>query len=147
MLIPNQIMFHEIGNDDFSTATPVPIESFVTSSDFDIGDGHNFGFIWRIIPDLTFDGSTTPAPNVPSVTMVCRPRQFSGSPYGSPSAPEVTSAQSYNTERIYPVQLYTGQVMTRVRGRQMAFEIRSTELGVAWQLGVPRIDIRPDGKR
>jgi hypothetical protein len=147
MLIPNQVMFHEIGNDDFSTATPVPIESFVTSSDFDIGDGHNFGFIWRIIPDLTFDGSTTPAPNVPSVTMVCRPRQFSGSPYGSPSAPEVTSAQSYNTERVYPVQLYTGQVMTRVRGRQMEFEIRSTELGVAWQLGVPRIDIRPDGRR
>jgi hypothetical protein len=147
MLIPNQVMYHEIGNDDLSTATPVPIESFVTSSDFDIGDGHNFGFIWRIIPDLTFDGSTTPAPNVPSVTMVCRPRQFSGSPYGSPSAPEVTSAQSYNTERVYPVQLYTGQVMTRVRGRQMEFEIRSTELGVAWQLGVPRIDIRPDGKR
>jgi hypothetical protein len=80
MLIPNQVMFHEVGNDDFSTATPVPIESFVTSSDFDIGDGHNFGFIWRIIPDLTFDGSTTPAPNLPSVTMVCRPRQFSGSP-------------------------------------------------------------------
>jgi len=147
LVIPNQVMFHEIGNDDFSTATAVPIEAYISSSDFDIGDGHNFGFVWRIIPDLTFDGSTTPAPNYPAVTMVCKPRQFSGSAYGVPSSPSVTSTQSYNTERVYTVQQFTGQVYTRVRGRQMAFEIRSTERGVAWQLGAPRIDIRPDGKR
>jgi hypothetical protein len=147
LVVPNQVMFHEVGNDDLTTTTPVPIESYVSSSDFDIGDGHNFGFVWRIIPDLTFDGSTTPAPNYPAVSMVCKPRQFSGSAYGTPSSPEVTSAQSYNTERVYPVQQYTGQVYTRVRGRQMSFEIRSTEQGVAWQLGVPRVDIRPDGKR
>jgi hypothetical protein len=140
-------MFHESGNDDLTTPTAVPIEAYVSSSDFDIGDGHNFGFVWRIIPDLTFDGSTTPAPNYPAVTMVCKPRQFSGSAYGTPSSPDVTSAQSYNTERVYAVQQYTGQVYTRVRGRQMSFEIRSTEQGVAWQLGVPRVDIRPDGRK
>jgi hypothetical protein len=147
LVVPNQVMYHEVGNDDLTTTTPVPIESYVSSSDFDIGDGHNFGFVWRIIPDLTFDGSTTPAPNYPAVNMVCKPRQFSGSAYGTPSSPEVTSAQSYNTERVYPVQQYTGQVYTRVRGRQMSFEIRSTEQGVAWQLGVPRVDIRPDGRK
>jgi len=147
LVIPNQVMYHETGNDDLSTSTPVAIEAYVDSSDFDIGDGHNFGFVWRIIPDLTFDGSTTPAPDYPAVTMVCKPRQNSGTAYGTPSAPTVTSTQSYNTQRVYTVQQFTGQVYTRVRGRQMAFEIRSTGLGVAWQLGTPRIDIRPDGKR
>lgn len=147
LVVPNQVMYHEIGNDDLTTATPIPIEAYVSSSDFDIGDGHNFGFVWRIIPDLTFDGSTTPAPSYPTVSMVCKPRQFSGSAYGTPDSPSVTSAQSYNTQRVYPVQQYTGQVYTRVRGRQMAFEIRSTGQGVAWQLGVPRIDIRPDGRK
>lgn len=147
LLVPNQVMYHEVGNDDLSTATITPIEAYIASSDFDIGDGHNFGFVWRIIPDLTFDGSTTVAPSFPSVTMVCKPRQFSGSAYGVPSAPSVTSAQSYNTQRVYTVQQFTGQVYTRVRGRQMAFEIRSTQQGVAWQLGATRIDIRPDGKK
>jgi hypothetical protein len=147
LVIPNQVMYHEVGNDDLSTATAVPIEAYISSSDFDIGDGHNFGFVWRIIPDLTFDGSTTPAGEHPAVTMVCKPRQFSGSLYGVPSSPSVTSAQSYANQRVYTVQEYTGQVYTRVRGRQMAFEIRSTGQGVSWQLGTPRIDIRPDGKR
>jgi len=147
LVVPNQVMYHELGNDDLSTATPVAIEAYIDSSDFDIGDGYNFGYIWRILPDLTFDGSTTPAPDYPAVTMVCKPRQNSGTAYGTPSAPEVTSTQSYNTERVYTVQQFTGQVMTRVRGRQMAFEIRSEGLGVAWQLGAPRIDIRPDGRK
>jgi hypothetical protein len=146
-LVTNQIMFHEVGNDDNSTAALIPIEAYIDSSDFDIGDGNNFGFVWRIIPDLTFDGSTTAAPNLPAVTMVCKPKQFPGSAYGAPSSPTVTSTQSYNTERTYTVQQFTGQVYTRVRGRQMAFEIRSTGQGVAWQLGAPRIDTRQDGRR
>jgi hypothetical protein len=148
LIVSNQVMFHEIGNDDNSTDTLVPIEAYISSSDFDIGDGHNFGFVWRIIPDLTFDSSTT-ATGTPSVTMVCKPRQFSGSAYGTPSAEAVVSGNDYSDPnvRTYNIQEYTGQVYTRVRGRQMAFEIRSTGQGVAWQLGVPRIDIRPDGKR
>lgn len=143
----NQVLYHEVGNDDASTPVPTAIASYIASSDFDIGDGHNFGFVWRILPDITFDGSTTPSPNYPSVTMVCKPRQNAGTAYDSPDAPAVASVQSYNTERVYTVQQFSGQVYTRVRGRQMAFEVRSTALGVAWQLGAPRIDVRPDGRR
>jgi len=143
---PNQVMYHETGNDDSSMGVPTPITAYINSSDFDIGDGHNFGFVWRIIPDLTFDSSNTPSPDFPSVTMVCKPRQNSGAAYSAPDSPAVTSTQSYASQRVYTVQEFTGQVYTRIRGRQMSFEIRSTELGVAWQLGTPRIDIRPDGR-
>jgi hypothetical protein len=139
-----RILYHENGVDDVSGLTPVPIVSYVQSSDFDIGDGHNFGFVWRILPDLTFNGSTT---NVPAVTMVVLPRVNSGTAYGSPDAPAVTSTQNYTTRHTYAVQQFTGQVYTRIRGRQMAFRIESTGLGVDWQLGYPRIDIRPDGRR
>jgi hypothetical protein len=139
-----QILYHETGNDDGSVNPPAPIECFIQSSDFDIGEGHNFGFVWRIIPDLTFDGSTTPAP---SVDFSVRPRQFPGSPYGATNNPAVTSNNNYNTQRTYNVQQFTPQVNVRLRGRQMAMRVGSTGLGVAWQLGAPRIDIRPDGKK
>ena len=139
-----QILYHETGNDDGSVNPPAPIEAFIQSSDFDIGEGHNFGFVWRIIPDLTFDGSTTPSP---SVDFSVRPRQFPGSNYGPTNNPAVTSVNNYNTQRVYNVQQFTPQVNVRLRGRQMAFKVSSTGLGVAWQLGAPRIDIRPDGKK
>jgi hypothetical protein len=139
-----QILYHETGNDDGSVNPPAPIECFIQSSDFDIGEGHNFGFVWRIIPDLTFDGSTTPAP---SVDFSVRPRQFPGSNYGATNNPAVTSNNNYNVQRTYNVQQFTPQVNVRLRGRQMAFKVGSTGLGVAWQLGAPRIDIRPDGKK
>ena len=139
-----QILYHETGNDDGSVNPPAPIECFIQSSDFDIGEGHNFGFVWRIIPDLTFDGSTTPTP---SADFSVRPRQFPGSPYGAANNPAVTSNNNYNTQRTYNVQLFTPQVNVRLRGRQMAMRVGSTGLGVAWQLGAPRIDIRPDGKK
>jgi hypothetical protein len=139
-----RILYHENGIDDVSGLTPVPIVSYVQSSDFDIGDGMNFGFVWRILPDLTFNGSTS---GVPSVTMVVLPRQNSGTAYGMPNAPVVASAQNYNTRHTYNVQQFDGQVYTRIRGRQMAYRIESTGLGVAWQMGYPRIDIRPDGRR
>jgi hypothetical protein len=139
-----QILYHETGNDDGSVNPPAPINAYIQSSDFDIGEGHNFGFVWRIIPDLTFDGSTTPAP---SVDFSVRPRQFPGSNYGATNNPAVTSVNNYNTQRVYNVQQFTPQVNVRLRGRQMAFKVSSTGLGVAWQLGAPRIDIRPDGKK
>jgi hypothetical protein len=136
--IPNQVMYHEDGVDDFSGVMPVAINAYVQSSDFDIGDGHNFGFVWRILPDVTFAKSTAASP---ALTMVIQPRVNSGTAYGTPNPNTVTRTSSY------PVEQYTGQVYTRLRGRQMAFKIESTTLGVAWQLGSPRIDIRPDGKR
>jgi hypothetical protein len=139
-----QILYHETGNDDGSVNPPAPITAFVQSGDIDIGDGHNFGFVWRIIPDVTFNGSTTPAP---TLKFGIRPRQFPGSNYGASSNPGVASANNFGTQRTYNVQQFTPQVFVRVRGRQMAFRIESDQLGVAWQMGVPRIDLRADGKR
>ena len=140
----NRLVYHENGCDDNATATTLPIGSYVQSSDFDIGDGHNFGFVWRILPDVNFNGSTS---NEPIVTMTVKPRQNSGTPYGQADSPQVQSAQNYTTVPEYTIQQFTGQVYTRLRGRQMAFRIESTDKGVAWQLGSPRIDIRPDGRR
>ena len=142
------IVYHELGNDDTEiNGTTVPINSYIQSSDFDIGDGHNFGFVWRIIPDITFDGSSTPNPDKPEAVFTVRPRQNPGAAYGAAEAPVVTSAQSYANQRNYTVQEFTEIVYTRIRGRQMAFKVSSDTLGTQWQLGVPRIDVRPDGRR
>ena len=141
-----KLIYQENGNDDGAT-TPgslLPIEAYVQSSDFDIGDGHNFGLVTRIIPDVTFDGSTSAAP---SLDFAVRPRQFPGTNYGTADSPTVTSADNYTQDRYYPVQQVTEQVFVRIRGRQMALKVISNNLGVAWQLGVPRIDTRPDGRR
>ena len=140
----NQILYHETGVDDGTTNPPSPITAYVQSSDFDIGDGHNFGFVWRIIPDVTFDGSTVTAP---ALDFTVRPRQFPGSNYGNSNNPEVASTQSFAGQRTYNVQQFTEQVYVRIRGRQMAFRVGSDTLGTQWQLGVPRIEIRPDGRK
>jgi hypothetical protein len=139
-----QLIYQENGNDDGTTNPPSPIEAYVQSSDFDIGDGHNFGLVTRIIPDVTFDGSTV---NNPSLDFTVRPRQFAGTNYGNSDSPTVTSAQNYQATRYFPVQQFTEQLFVRIRGRQMAFKVVSNDLGVAWQLGSPRIDVRPDGRR
>jgi hypothetical protein len=138
------IISHEQGNDNGETATTLPITAYIQSSDFDIGDGHNFGFVWRILPDVNFNGSNV---NQPTVTMTVKPRQNSGTAYGVSDNPSVTSSDNYGIKNQYTVQQFTGQVYTRLRGRQMAFEIRSATLGVAWQLGSPRLDIKNDGRR
>jgi hypothetical protein len=139
-----RLLYHENGTDDQATSNVLPIDAYVQSSDFDIGDGHNFGFVWRILPDVNFNGSTT---NQPLVTMTVKPRQNSGTPYGAADNPQVQSAQNYTTIPQYTIQEFDGQVYTRLRGRQMSFRIESNTIGVAWQLGSPRIDIRPDGRR
>jgi hypothetical protein len=141
----NRLLYHEKGVDDNATTATIPIDAYIQSSDFDIGDGHNFGFVWRILPDVNFNGSNV---NAPSVTMTVKPRQNSGTAYGTANSPTVQSSNVYsNTQNFYNVQEFTGQVYTRIRGRQMAFRIESADVGVAWQLGAPRIDIRPDGRR
>jgi len=145
----NRILNHESSVNDEAGASATPIVSYVQSSDFDIGDGHNFGFIWRILPDINFNGSNmngAPTP-YPSVTMTVKPRQNSGAPYGAAENPAVPSFDNYSTSRAYNIQEFDGQVYTRLRGRQMAFRIESDGLGVTWQLGTPRIDIRNDGRR
>lgn len=144
----NAIVYHENGTNDVGVAGDVnAISAYIQSSDFDIGDGHNFGFVWRIIPDITFDGSTTPAPDKPEVTFTVRPRQNPGAAYGTGATPTVESAQSYANQKYYTVQEFTEIVYTRVRGRQMAFKVSSNTVGTQWQLGVPRVDVRPDGRR
>jgi hypothetical protein len=116
----------------------LPMESYITSSDFDIGDGEKFTLMNRIIPDVNFDGSTAEAPEV---TMTIKPRNFPGSAY-------ITN-MGVESQRVIStvVNQYTPQIFIRARARQLGFEIRSTELNTQWQLGAPRIDGRPDGKR
>jgi hypothetical protein len=144
----NILVYHEAAVDDGSTNPPSPINAYIQSSDFDIGDGHNYGFVWRIVPDITFDGSDTTGAtsDKPFVTFTVRPKQNPGSAYGVAATPNVTSAQSYAGQTTYNVQQFTEIVYSRVRGRQMAFKVESNSIGTQWQLGVPRIDVRPDGR-
>ena len=133
---------HEYGTDDDETGTPVGITSYVSSSEFDIDDGDRFGFIWRMLPDLTFSGSA--ASPTPQATFTFYPMQNSGSGTGTAVAgtvSELTGAQYTITAG------FTGQINTRVRGRQLIFKVGSTNLGTTWQLGATRIDIRPDARR
>jgi hypothetical protein len=143
----NQLVFHELGTDNGETNPPSPITAYVQSSDFDIDDGHNYGFVWRMLPDVTFDGSTTPSPLFPSVTFTMRPRQNPGSGYSTAYNNQITTPQSYAGQSTYNVQQFTEIVYTRARGRQLALRISSDTLGTQWQLGVPRLDVRPDGRK
>jgi hypothetical protein len=138
------VVNHEQGVDDNATGTALPIEAYISSSQFDIGDGHNFGFVWRVLPDITFRGSTATSPQA---TMYLQPLQNSGSGYNNPQSVAGSNSGVVTRTAVIPVEEFTGQINTRVRGRQMAFKIDSTALGVTWQLGAPRIDIRPDGRR
>jgi hypothetical protein len=144
----NILVYHEAAVDDGSTNPPSPINSYIQSSDFDIEDGHNYGYVWRIIPDITFDGSDTTGAtsDKPFVQFTVRPKQNPGANYGTATSPTVTSAQSYAGQTSYLVQQFTEIVYSRVRGRQMAFKVESNSIGTQWQLGVPRIDVRPDGR-
>ena len=146
----NNLVSHELGVDDGTAATAVPITAFITSSQFDIGDGHNFAFVWRMLPDLTFNGSTDGA--TPSLTMQLLPLQNSGSGFNNPKSVGGDSSSAEGTvtaTQTYPIDLdtYNGQLNIRVRARQMAMKISSNTLGTQWQMGAPRIDIRPDGRR
>ena len=145
----NHMLYHESSVDDNAGASTLPISAYVQSSDFDIEDGQHFGFVWRMLPDVNFNGSDV---NNPYVTITMVPRQNSGSAYGTADAPVVTSADNYAppyppNSSVYVIQEFTGQVYTRLRGRQMSFRIESNSLGVAWQLGTVRFDRRPDGLR
>jgi hypothetical protein len=140
----HNLVYHEYGVDDNTTETPVAIESYITSSEFDIGDGHNFGFVWRMIPDITFRGSTATSPQV---TMTLKPLQSSGSGYNNPESEGGVNYGTVTRTATVPIEQFTQYVYIRVRGRQMSFKVDGTQLGLQWQLGAPRIDIKPDGRR
>jgi len=133
----------EQGLNDNETATTTAINAYISSSEFDIGDGHNFGFVWRVLPDLTFEDSVnSPTGTAPTVTMTLYGLANSGSGQTSSAAQPVAKGSTYVL-----TEEFTGQIYTRMRGRQMIFKIESNQIGTAWQLGAPRIDIRPDGRR
>ena len=138
------LVFHEYGMDDNTSGTPVAIDSHITSSEFDIGDGHNFGFVWRLIPDITFRGSSA---TTPQVTMSLLPLQSSGSGYNDPTSEGGVNYGTINRTATVPIEAFTQYAYIRVRGRQMSFKVEGTQLGLQWQLGAPRIDIKPDGRR
>jgi hypothetical protein len=141
----NNIVNHEDGVDDNTSGTALPINAFITSSEFDIGDGHNFGFVWRMLPDITFRGSE--GSNTPQVTMTLIPLSNSGSGYNNPASEGGVDYGTVARIGTYTVEQFTGQINVRVRGRQMSFKVESSQLGTQWQLGAPRIDIRTDGRR
>ena len=141
----NNLVNHEFGVDDNSTEVTTAINSYIASSEFDIDDGHNFGFVYRILPDLTFRGST--GSNTPQVTMTLIPLQNSGAGYNSPQSEGGSSYATIQRIATAPVEEFTGQVFIRVRGRQMVFRIDSEQIGTQWQLGAPRIDMKTDGRR
>jgi hypothetical protein len=137
------IVNQEQGVDDNETGTTLPIEASITSAQFDIGDGHNFAFVYRMIPDMTFRGST--GGTTPSVTMYLQGLNNSGS--GITQTGNAAVTYNGSAPSVINVDEFTGQLYIRIRGRQMQMKITSNALGVQWQLGAPRIDIRQDGRR
>lgn len=135
-----KVVSHEVGVDDNETGTPAPIEAYISSSEFDIEDGHNVAQVWRMLPDLTFDGSTPGSS--PELTMTLYGLTNSGSGVTSGKSRDVVKGSTYLI-----TEEFTGQIYTRVRGRQMILKGESTKLGTTWQLGAPRLDIRKDGRR
>jgi hypothetical protein len=151
----HNLVDHENGVDDEEGASPVAINAYIESAEFDIEDGHQFGFVWRILPDVTFDGSTAATP---SAKMTLIPMNNSGSGFTSPRSSGGTDNARVTRTATIPIEAYSGdtafernvtpgQVYVRVRGRQMILRMESDTLGTMWQLGAPRIDIRPDGRR
>lgn len=139
-----RLLYHEVGVDDNATSTTLPIEAYITSAEFDIDDGYNFGFVWRVLPDVNFVGSTI---NNPQMQLTLLPLQNSGSGYNSPESVAGTNTSPIIRSATAPVEKFTQQVNLRVRGRQMALKASSTTLGTQWQLGATRLDIRPDGRK
>jgi hypothetical protein len=127
------LMNHETGTDD----DQLPLNSYIETNDFDLGDGDNFMLTRRLLPDVSFDGSLI---NDPEVQMQVRPRNFPGqNPF-----PDIEDTQTIASMNITN---YTEQVFIRARARQMAYRLMSNKLGVSWQLGNCRLDVRPDGRR
>jgi hypothetical protein len=141
--LTGNLINHETGLNDNTTGTAVAIDAYISSSEFDIGDGHNFGFVWRVLPDLTFENAeSTPAGALPAVAMTLYGLSNSGSGVTSSASQPVAKSSTYVI-----TEQFTGTIFTRMRGRQMIFKISSNQVNTCWQLGAPRIDIRPDGRR
>ena len=136
---PDHYMYsHETGFDDGSTVPSTAITSFIQSSQIDMGDGDEFIFMNRMIPDLTFRNSTA---DFPSATMTLSARNYPGGLYLQSQSKAVTRTSTT------PIEQWTEQVNLRLRGRAFALKLETTGVGVGWRLGTPRVDIRSDGRR
>jgi hypothetical protein len=130
---------HEIGYDDDGSAMSTSLEA----SPVDMGDGQKFVSISRIIPDISFQGSSTTGA-APAVNMTLSMQDFPGSSYGQTETDTVTLTASSTT---VPFEQFTTKADIRLRGRSFCFKVASTGAGVRWRLGSPRIDVREDGRR
>lgn len=129
---------HEIGADDGSTMPVTPISAYIESSDFEIGDGDQFIYMRRHIPDVTFRNSSNA---MPAITVTLSARNYPGAaPYNSVSA-DVTQTATV------PVTQSTQKNDIRLRGRSFQYRIDSSDVGVEWRIGSPRIEIGTDGRR
>lgn len=132
------LYYHEFGNDDGSVNPPAGINAYIESSQMSMGAGDNFVLLSKLIPDVTFDGSSSPSPNV---DFTLQTRRFPGSAYDQTTVSDIIRSSTV------PVEQYTDQVRLRMRGRSFALKIESDNTGVEWRLGTPRVELRPDGRR
>lgn len=140
----NNLVDHETGVDDNEGSVTQPIYAYAQTADFDLDDGHKFMFINKILPDMSFEGSEAPSP---SATITLTPLRGSGAGYTSPKSVGGAPGGSVVRSAVLPVEQYTDQISTRIRGRQVVMKVESSAIGVTWQLGVLRLDMRPDGRR
>jgi hypothetical protein len=138
------IVNHEDGLDDYSGLSPVAIDSYITSSEFDVDDGDVFYFIRRILTDITFRGSNNVSP---LATLTILPMVNAGSGYTNPPSTGGTDIADIVGSVTAPIEQFTGEVFIRVRGRSFTMKIECNQVGTMWQLGQIRFDMRPDGKK
>lgn len=132
------LYFHEFGFDDNSGAAPASIDAYIQSAPIDLGDGETFSYVRKLIPDLTFRGSTNPSP---TAVYTIDAFNYNGGLQVSSDVANITKTSAI------PVEQYTEKVDLRVRGRAIAMKISSDQVGTTWRTGLNRLDIRPDGKR
>jgi hypothetical protein len=130
------LLTHEVGYSDGTTNPPSAYEAYIESADFDIQDGDRMVFMDRVIPDITFDRSTS---NTASVTVEFTGKKFPGQGTQSTGSGLVTKTAT--------VDQYTKQFWIRMRARQMRVKVVSYAAGVCWMLGALRANIRTDGKQ
>jgi hypothetical protein len=136
---------HEVGVDDKQLADTQPIYAYIESAEWDIEDGDSFVFIRRVLPDVTFRGST--AGTTPKMTLTLKPLRNSGSGFNTPLSVGGDAAADVNRIATVPIEEFTGQVFIRVRGRQFVLRLESNQIGTTWQAGGTRVDYKLDGKR
>jgi hypothetical protein len=135
--VDNYLYYHEFGINDGSVNPPVGIGAYIESNPVDLGEGDQFMFVSRIVPDMTFRNSL----NAPSAVFTLKAKDFPGSAFLG------TASQTTTRSASVPVEQYTGELFVRIRGRSMAFRVESDQIDTAWRLGAPRIEVRPDGRR